>query len=224
MINDLKKLATNYNRVKPVEYVGVINFVIAGDSYYMSMEQEQVSMHEGKYANPLLTIIMSSDTYNKLLDGTWNGLTAAGRARMSEPAPLDFELPEGRGLTGELMQMLYHLSMHFFSGTYPTVAKFGKGHTRIVHGGNVTALAYGHGIRSAYYCITDRQQINSDERDPWWQCFSIIGGKGIATIDGQQVYLEKGVAIHVPPNVTHTFKAFEGELLELIWVAYGNKA
>ena len=72
--------------------------------------------------------------------------------------------------------------------------------------------------------ISGEDQANSAEKDPWWQCFIIINGKGVANIDNKEMDIEKGMAIHVPPNVIHTFKANPDETLEFIWVAYGEGA
>lgn len=52
-----------------------------------------------------------------------------------------------------------------------------------------------------------------------------MGGTGKAIIDGEEIELEKNMSVHVPPNAEHIVKKDEGDDdLELLWVAYGEKA
>lgn len=224
MLKSLQHMALKYSKLKPVEYIGAVNITIEDKSYHITMAEKSVDVQEGLSPDCLFAITMNEETYQKLQSGIWNGLTAGGKSKMSDSAPLEFVFPQNKSIAPELLQIAYHLGIHFFSSSYPSIARFGPQHTRVVHGGNAAVLAYGHGVRSAYYCIKEGQQINSDERDPWWQCFTIIGGSGVANIDGQEVVLHPGLAVHVPPNVIHTFRADAGQLLEIIWIAYGNQA
>lgn len=224
MLEELKQLAQTYCKMKPADIVGKVNLRIGANEFVLELQPETVAVYEGAEQDALFTMVTDEETYAKLRDGTWNGLTAGGRERMSQSAPLDFELPAGQRLTGETLQLLYHLGAHFFSGTYPTVNYFGPEHTRLVHGGHACPIAYGYGIRSAYYTLSAGEQINEDEKDPFYQVFIVIGGEGIAVVDNQEIKLERGKAVHVPPNVTHRFRAKDSSRLELIWIAYGPGA
>jgi mannose-6-phosphate isomerase-like protein (cupin superfamily) len=224
MISILENMSKNYSKVKPKNLVGSINIEIAENIFNLKLSEDNTSIHEGKDDKAIMTLYMNEETWGNLASGKWNGMTAAGREHMSQSTPLDFKFGKDVVLSKELMQDLYHLAMHFFNTTYPTHAYFGLENTRVIHGGNAVALAYGPGVRSAYYAIRDDQQINADEKDPWTQCFIVIGGSGTATIDGVKMKIEKGMAIHVPPNVTHTFIADSGVILEGIWLAYGEGA
>ncbi len=224
MLDKMKQLARNYQRIKPKDLVGWVNFKVDEKECCLELLPDNAVVYAGLREDALFTFVMNNDTFQNLLDGVWSGLTAAGRARMSDPTPLGIQFGQDVQFAGQTMQLLYHLGTHFFCKSYPTVTHFGLEHTRVVHGGNVTVLAYGHGMRSAYYTITGDQQINSDEKDPWNQCFTVIGGRGTACIDGVELKLSRGVAVHVPPFVKHTFCAAENERLELIWIAYGNQA
>jgi mannose-6-phosphate isomerase-like protein (cupin superfamily) len=221
----LQDLAKNYARVKPKEYTGTLNMDIEGRFFAIAMEKESVSVSEGRSEKAIAELVLSEETYARLLDGTWNGMTAAGRENIRQSAPLDFRFLPGHTFSGQLLQMLYHLGMHFFQQSYPSVFRFGPAHTRLVHGGHAVPLAYGHGIRFAYYTISGDERINDDDAaDPFDQVISVIGGKGLAVIDGVEVALERGIAVHVPPRTTHLIKATGSERLELFWVAYGSGA
>lgn len=225
MINVLSAMAKNYTAFKPADLTGKINILIGQEWFHLELKGEGVSAWEGKTDDELATFLMSADTFAKLLDGTWNALTAAGRENIRQSAPIDFQLPTGAQLTPKFMQMIYHMGMHFFKTDVPHTYNFGLEHTRKVHGGNATALAYGSGVRFAYYTISGDEQINDgDTKDPFDQMFTVIGGQGVAHIGGVEIHLQRGIAVHVPPNSTHIISASPGEQLELFWLAYGKGA
>lgn len=121
--------------------------------------------------------------------------------------------------------MMYHFLTYFFSKEYPTITALGRKHARKIHGGNAVPIPYGHGIRSAYHTIEKGEQINEDELDPWDQVFTVIGGTGKVLVDGETIKLEKNMSVHVPPKTEHIIKKEEGnDDLEMLWIAYGEKA
>ncbi len=227
MFEDLIDMAECYQKKKPSDLKGKIHILIGEDhGFLVKLEESNVEVEKAEVDNiGDLGLVMSEDTFYKLNSGEWNGMTAAGRSSMSEPAPLDFRLPEGAKLDEETLQMMYHFLTHFFSKDYPTITELGREHARKVHGGNAVPIAYGHGIRSAYYTIQKGEQINEDELDPWNQVFTVVNGSGKALVDGEEIELEKNKSVHVPPKTEHIVKKEEGEDdLELIWIAYGEKA
>ncbi len=227
MLQTLRDMADSYRKKKPEDIVGKIHILIDGErGYTVELKEKSVEVERsGEELEGDLGLVMSEDTFEKLASGVWNGMTAAGRSTMSESAPLDFQVLEGGSLQGETMQMMYHFLTHFFSNEYPTVTELGREHSRKVHGGSAVPIAYGHGVRYAYYTIAQGEQINEDESDPWDQVFTVIGGTGTAIIDGQEIGLKKNISVHVPPKVQHIIKKKSGEDdLELLWMAYGEKA
>jgi len=227
MLEDLKNMADCYEKKKSSDLRGEIHLLI-GEKYgfLVSLGESDVEVEEANLDNTGdLGLVMSEDTFDKLISGEWNGMTAAGRSSMSESAPLDFCLPEGKQPDEEILQMMYHFLTHFFSKDYPTITELGRNHARKVHGGNAVPIAYGHGIRSAYYTIQKGEQINEDELDPWNQVFTVIDGSGKALVAGEEIELVKNMSVHVPPETEHIVKKEEGEDdLELLWIAYGEKA
>lgn len=227
MLQTLQDMAESYQKKKPEDIVGKIHILIDDEKgYTVELKENSVEVERtGEELEGDLGLVMSEDTFEKLASGDWNGMTAAGRSTMSESAPLDFRLPEGVSLQGERMQMMYHFLTHYFSNEYPTITELGREHSRKVHGGSAVPIAYGHGVRYAYYTIAQGEQINEDESDPWDQVFTVIGGTGTAIIDGQEIELKKNISVHVPPKVQHIIKKESGEDdLELLWMAYGEKA
>ena len=227
ILEELREMSNFYSAKKPDKFKGKIHLLIGDeDGYLVEMGKNDIEVKEAGMENQGdIGLVMSEETFENLSSGKWNGMTAAGRANMSDPAPLDFRLPEGQGMDAEKLQMMYHFLIHFFNKEYPTITKLGKEHSRKVHGGNAVPIAYGHGIRSAYYSIKKGDQINEDEHDPWDQVFTVIGGTGTAIIDDEEIELEKNMSVHVPPNTAHIVKKEEGsDELELLWIAYGEKA
>jgi len=218
-------MAQNYNLIKPREMTGIVNILIAKQEFTLEMSEEDVTVREGRSPRQLMDIVMEQDTFAKIKDGSWTAMTAAGRDNMGQTAPLDFIPGPGQKIGSGLMQLVYHLGTHFFAIDYPQVMRFGPGHTRYVHGGHAAALAYGYGVRFAYYTITDVEQINSEEdRNPFYQLICVIGGRGTARIAGKDIPLEKGIAVSVPINETHTFRAASGQRLEFFILMYGPGA
>lgn len=170
------------------------------------------------------TLSMAYDTLHKLCSGQWSGLTAAGRANFRDPAPLEFSLPPGTHPL-EAMRRGYFFVTHFFSVDVPTRIRFGPGNTRKIHGAGAAALFYTTGLRSAYYCVTPDDKLNEDgARDPLHQAFIIIGGKGMATIGEQRFAVEAGEAVYIPPDTVHMLETGGPDPLELIWLAWGERA
>ncbi len=225
LIDLIKKMASHYATLKPAHMAGTFNLVIGNERFHVTMTREEVSAKPGEDESAFITLRMGEDTFDKVHNGTWTGLTAAGRENIRQSAPIDFSLPAGVALTPQLMQDIYHLGMHFFATEPPHTYNFGPDHTRKIHGGNATALAYGPGVRFAYYTISGDEQINeSDSRDPMDQFISVIGGEGLALIEGREIELHRGIAVHIPPLATHVFRAKPGSQLELFWLAYGKGA
>ena len=227
MLETLRDMADSYRKKKPEDLNGKIHILIDDENgYTVELKEDSVEVEASRTElEGDLGLVMTKDTFDKLASGEWNGMTAAGRSTMSESAPLDFRVPDGSELEGDTLQMMYHFLTHFFSTEYPTVTELGREHSRKVHGGNAVPIAYGHGVRYAYYTIVQGEQINEDESDPWDQVFTVIGGTGTAIIDGEEIDLKENISVHVPPKVSHIIKKESGDDdLELLWMAYGEKA
>lgn len=184
----------------------------------------EIEYGEGAISDPDTTFTLDEDTLDKLYSGTWNGLTAAGRAAVSDPAPLNFSMPAGTDPL-EAMRRGYFFVTHFFSTSDPTMLRFGPGHTRKVHGAGACPLFYHQGLRSAYYCVTTDDILNEDgARDPMFQAFLVIAGTGTATVKEQDIEVAPGDAVFIPPQSVHMLRTDGPDPLEIIWLAWGEGA
>lgn len=152
-------------------------------------------------------------------------MTAMGRARMSDSAPLDFTLPEGAGYAQ--VQRLLPWVFHFWNREWPEVARFGEGTTRHVHGGSSAILYYDMELRTAFYQVRPGTHINEaeDQRtNPFSSLFIVVRGQFESRLDGGRRTLHEGEAVLVPSGMTHEFWAEPDQYGEFIMVAFGEGA
>jgi mannose-6-phosphate isomerase-like protein (cupin superfamily) len=228
----LRLMSDAYTAKAPPDHEIKINIVIrpgpesAGVSteWYLVSSAGQMEYGPGLLEAPDSTLAMTYETLGKLYTGEWTGLTAAGRAHIRDAAPVEFTLPPGVSPL-DAMRRGYFFITHFFSAEVPTRLRFGPGHTRKIHGANAAALFYATGLRSAYYRVTPEDKLNEDgARDPMHQAFIVIGGKGMATIGERRFAIEAGEAIYIPPDTVHMLETGGPDALEIIWLAWGDRA
>jgi mannose-6-phosphate isomerase-like protein (cupin superfamily) len=165
-------------------------------------------------------------TLRRLDRGELNAMTAMGRAKWSDPAPMDPVLPGG-GLTPEAQALLLPLTFHFWNRDWPEVVPFNASTSRFVHGGNATIIYYDLGLRTAWYQLADGMHINadpSDQTNPFPSLFVITKGSCTARLGGVERELEGGQAVLVPAGMTHELWTTEGQTAELIMIAFGDGA
>jgi hypothetical protein len=159
--------------------------------------------------------------------GELNALTALGRARMSDPTPLDFRFPPGFQSTPETQSRLLRLTFHFWNRAWPEAIPFGDGLTRSIHGANSAVFYYQRGIRTGWYQVEPGMHINRDEAEqtnPFPSLFIMTRGRIQARLGGTLLELEEGHAVLVPAGMTHEFWAEEGQYGEFVLVMFGEGA
>ncbi len=185
----------------------------------------EVAVHEGRAADARFTIKTSPDMLRRIYERELTALTAAGRARMSDPAPLDVELAPDVGFTPELQAELYAFLQHFFTPTWPEVIPLGEAHARVVHGAHAIPLFYHPGARSAWYQVNPGEQVNEPgDTNPFPQAFIFIKGEGRATIGDTTLDVQAGQAVYVPPGAEHVIRNESDAPLEVIFLAWGPGA
>lgn len=166
------------------------------------------------------------DILRRLDRGELSAMTAMGRAHMSDPAPLDFTLPEGVEWGPELQALLPWV-YHFWNREWPEVTRFGEGTTRLVHGGHSAILYYDLGLRTAFYRVEPGMHINEpidQQTNPFQSLFIVIRGEFESRLDGRHQTLREGEAILVPSGMTHEFWAGPDQYGEFIMIAFGEGA
>jgi len=166
----------------------------------------QVELGRGLPPNPCAFYILDLATLRKIDNGEINGLTAMGRARASDPAPMDIEFMAGFQPDADFIARFIPLSFHFWTRGFPEVVDFDRQHSREVHGANMVVFYYQEGLRSAWAQIEKGQHVNKDPKDqsnPFPTMFIGVRGRALAKVGGKEVKLQAGQMVFVPAGVRH---------------------
>lgn len=185
----------------------------------------QVMVDCGPYDRPEFGLVMAQETLYEIYTGETTALTAAARERMSDPAPLDFEMGEGVQLTPELYATILAFIQRFFNASDPEMLVLDEAHSRVVRGAHAIPLYYHSGFRSAWYVVKKGERLNEPgETNPFPQAFVFVSGEGWAKIGDQTVEVKAGEAYYVPPGSDHVVWTENDEALTLIFLAWGEGA
>ncbi len=187
-----------------------------------------VLVREGKPREPTFFFFMDSATLGKLDRGELNARTAMGRARHSDPVPMDIDpTDEGFVWTDSVSHKVNTVANHFFVQGQPEIISFNRDVSRVIHGANAVLLYYYPGIRSVWYQIDPGQHINKEERDqknPFPSLFIFLEGRGMARIGGVETEVLGGSSMLVQPGVSHEFwNPFE-QPVKFILIMFGEGA
>jgi mannose-6-phosphate isomerase-like protein (cupin superfamily) len=187
----------------------------------------QVELGKGLPSNPSAFYTLDLATLQKIDRGEINALTAMGRARASDPAPMDIEVMEGFQPSPDFLARFIPLTFHFWTRGFPETVDFDKEHSREVHGANMVVLYYQEGLRSAWGQVEKGQRVNSDPKDqvnPFPTMFICLRGKAAAKVAGKEVTLKAGQMVFIPPGVSHEAWNPYDEPAEVILLMFGKGA
>ncbi len=189
---------------------------------------EGVTLEKGLPPEPTFIYVTDMETLQKMDRGELAVITAMGRARSSDPAPMDFELMEGFNPPAGFMDFFAPFTFHFWTRGFPETVRFGaREFTRVVHGANVTAFYYQKGFRSAWYQIEKGQHINKrkeDQVNPFPTLVIFTAGEAEAEIGGKYMKIEEGTSVLIPAGVSHQFWNRREEPAEFIILMFGEGA
>ena len=227
----IKDLAAAYQQKADEKEEGIFGIEVKGEGggmWTVSIEPgRKVKVQEGEPEKP--TFILTTDllTLRKIYQGEINALTAAGRAKASDRAPVDIKFMPGVQPSPEIMKKLLHYGFHFFIQGTPEIVYFDEAHSRFVHGGNVVIFYYTTGLRTAWYQIKKGMVINQDESDqvnPFPTIFICTRGEGQAKLGGKTITLRKGMMVYIPAGMAHMFWNENNEPMEGIIIMFGPGA
>ncbi len=199
------------------------DFKDSQESYVIEVKDGKVSMQEGAEEDVDVVLCTTNKTLTDIYQGKINAFTAAGKAELSDTAPLDWRF--AGGFMPEKMRDLYFFLMHFFNINEPEKIMLGEEYSRKVHGGNAVALYYNPGFRSAWYMVKKGDSINEPGHvDPFHQAIIIIAGQGYAKIGNKEVEIKANESYYIPPMWDQVIWTEEDEPLVLIWLAWGERA
>lgn len=227
----IKDFAASYQEKTATEETAVFGIEIRGEgggdwSIQIGPERKVIVL-QGKPENPTFYFTTDLETLSKVYYGKLNPLTAAGRARASEPAPLDIKFMEGVQPSPEIMEKIFHYAFHFFVMGSPEIVYFGEEYSRFIHGGNMALFYYAKGLRTAWCQVKKGMVINKEERDqvnPFPTLFICTRGEGKAKLGGKVMTVKKGMMAYIPAGMPHTVWNEKEEPLEGILIMFGEGA
>ncbi len=190
-------------------------------------ESYLVELHNGLPPSPSALYTLDLATLRKIDRGEINVLTAMGRARASDPAPMDIELMNGFQPDPQFFGRFIPFTFHFWTRGFPEVVNYGKQYSREVHGGNMVVFFYQEGLRSAWAQIEKGQHVNADPKDqtnPFPTIIIGIRGRAVAKVGGKESIMQAGQMAFIPAGVSHeAWNPYE-EPAEIILLMFGEGA
>jgi mannose-6-phosphate isomerase-like protein (cupin superfamily) len=191
-------------------------------------KQDKVTLTKGFPSQPTFYVVTDAVTLRKIFNGEINALTAAGRARMSDKAPLDFEFMEGFQPSMDFISdVMLSLGFHFFNRGKPEIIPFGEEYSRIVHGGHAVVFYYQTGLRTAWYKVKPGMYVNKDLKDatnPFPTLFIVTKGEGRGRLGDKIISLREGMTIFIPAGMVHQIWTEGDKSLEGIVIMFGKGA
>lgn len=186
-----------------------------------------VDLRKGLPPAPAAVYATDLETLGKIDRGEMNALTAMGRARSSDPAPMDITLMPGFQPGEDFLAAILPLSFHFWTRGFPEIVSFGPAAGREVHGATMVVLYYQKGLRSAWGQVRKGQRVNADPRDqvnPFPTMIIGLRGRAMAKVGGVERILEPGQMVFIPPGTAHeAWNPFD-EPAEFILLMFGDGA
>jgi len=187
----------------------------------------EVELRKGLPPEPAPVYATDPETLAKIDLGELNALTAMGRARSSDPAPMDITFMPGFEPAEDFVARFLPLTFHFWTRGFPETVSFGSTVGREVHGATMVVLYYQKGLRSAWGQIRKGQRVNADPRDqvnPFPTMIIGLRGRAMAKVGGIEEVLTAGRMVFIPPGVAHeAWNPFD-EPAEFILLMFGEGA
>ncbi len=187
----------------------------------------QVELRPGLPPAPSAVYTLDASTLRRIDRGEINALTAMGRARAADPAPMDIEFMPGYSPDAGFLARFLPLTFHFWTRGHPETVSFGRQHGREVHGATMVVLYYQKGLRSAWAQIEKGRHVNKDPQDqtnPFPTLIIGIRGRAAARIGGREILLSAGQMVFIPAGVAHEAWNPYDEPAEIILLMFGEGA
>lgn len=199
------------------------NFTDIQSTYFLIVQNGEVMINNSLAEEVDVILTTTEKVLKNIYRGEITAFTAAGKAHITDDAPLNWEIVGGS--SPEEIKKIYYVVMHFFNTSKPEKIKLGEQYSRKVHGGHAIPLYYHPGFRSAWYMVKKDEQINEPgDVNPFPQAIVVINGKGYAKIGDQTVEINSNESYYIPPKSDHVIWTESEESLVLIWLAWGEGA
>jgi len=168
--------------------------------------------------NPDCKMLMTKAVFSDILEGKADAFALAGRGRMDEKRPIDFEI-YNKGRMREIWEVGKAILTYLFVPGKIKVKSLKPELAGLAHGAHPIPLAYWNGLRSSWILVKKGEILNKEgEKDPWPQLFIILKGKGKCIVDDKEFMVEPNLVVYIPKNVVHQLMAEED--VTIIWLAW----
>lgn len=224
----LNDYVADFNRNHSLNIDVTFGIEVDGKKQSISVERGKASLTASNPEKEEFCLIMSRETLLKIYTGELNIFTAAGREKMSDPAPVNFRFSKNvSNIYALLTEKLYPVGFHFFTKGFPEIIRTGKEYSRLVHGGNAVLIYYAKGLRTGWYHLEKGMIINEDwehSANPFNTLVLVTEGSGTAQLNDTTVPLNKGTNLFIPKGVKHQFKTTNENGLEFYIIMFGEGA
>lgn len=223
----LQEMAKSFQKKIDEKFALIVDFEIEDtkEMWHVVVEKGEVRVTKGRHNKSGFRFITSTETLRKIYEGKMTALTAAGKSKVSDSAPLDWKLAEGIEFSSINMEKALFFIQHFFNRDIPEKILLGEEYSRVVHGGHAIPLYYHPGLRSAWYLVKKGELLNEPgETNPFPQAFVFIEGEGFAKIGDKKIPVKANESYYIPPNIEHNVWTESDTPLVFIWFAWGEGA
>ena len=221
----LQEMALNFQNKIDKDYTVVVQFIIQDAAWHVTVKQGVATVKTGHHDHPHILFVTTVEALQAIYCGEMTALTAAGKAKASDAAPLDWKLPENVEFTPELLEKVYIFIQHFFTTRTLKKIVLGEQYSRLVHGGHAIPLFYHLGFRSVWYLLKKGEKLNEPgDTNPFPQGVIFVKGSGFAKIGDETIPVKAGEAYYIPPGSDHVVWTESDSPLVMIWLAWGKGA
>lgn len=186
----------------------------------------QVSLHQGKPENPTWFFRFDDrETLDKIDQKIWTASTAAAKSTGADIVAFDIEDMEGYQSDQQDTAIGYLTMEHFWKKDAVEVTRFSRDSSLPSHGAALVSLYTMKDKRIGWFSLGTDEAANADrglDKSQVPNLFIITKGKGKGLIADQEIDLEPGMSVFVPPYVKHVLYNPNKEPLEGILVLYGD--
>lgn len=228
----LQRFVEDY-RSDPMLVESTFGVDIAGERYHVVARKREggggeVKLHEGFPEGETWYFILDDISVLERLDEkALNAGTAMAKAFSTDKTPMDIAETEGfqpgEGFLNELLKVTFH----FWNRGFPELIPFNDQVTRFTHGMDAVIFYYQPGFRSGWFSIKQGYHVNADPKsrtNPFPSLMVFTRGKGTALIGDEEVTVQEGQALFIPPEISHQFFNENEAPLQGVLLMFGEGA
>ena len=212
-----------------------VNAIRAQEAYLVGKKKQytfhnfgphQVTLKKGKPGEPTWYFRLTDRSIlEKINEKVWTASTAAAKSTGADVVALDIMDMEGYNSTQKSTAVSYMVLEHFWKRDAAEVTRFSRASSLPNHGAQLVSLYTMKDKRIGWFSLGTEEAANADrglDKSQVPNLFIITKGKGKAQIGEEEIALEPGMSVFVPPYVKHILYNPNEEPLEGILILFGD--